>query len=302
MPSPIILIGPTASGKSALAEQLARREGYEILSADSMQVYRGMDIGTAKPTTHDREGIVYHGLDLVNPDKPFSTGLWLDHARQALQDCATRGRRMIIVGGTGLYIKALLHGLDAPTANPEARARYETLFAAQGIGALYEEANRLSPNALSSLNADDRINPRRVMRLLEKLHGAHIPKKPPEKPVLDVSATPVYCLHVDSPTLSERIAHRVEKMFTQGLLDEVRELHQRYPDASLNLPLFKAIGYAEALAVLTGDMTELQAKDAIIIRTRQYARRQRTFFRHQLKRTFNYHLPRECLNLRFTEA
>jgi len=290
--SPLILVGPTASGKSALAERLARREGFEILSADSMLVYWGMDIGTAKPTAQERDGIFYHGMDLVNPDEKFSTGLWLEHARKALEDCATRGHRMLVVGGTGLYIKALLQGIDAPTADPEARKRYETLFAEKGIGALHEEANRLSSYALSTLNADDLKNPRRVIRLLEKLsviereRSTGFPACATEKhyatPLLDASATTVLCLSEEPAILAQRIAFRVEKMFADGLLDEVRGLYARYRHAPPDSALFKAIGYAEAVAVINGTLTETQAKEIIVTRTRQYARRQRTFFRHQL--------------------
>jgi len=287
----ILLAGPTASGKTAIAEWIARNHpGFEILSADSMQVYRGMDIGTAKPSLATRKEIRYHGLDLANPNEPFSTGLWLDHATKALQECTARGNRMIVVGGTGLYFRALLQGIDASTADTAARARGEALLASGGMDALRAEIHRLDPDALATLNADDSRNPRRLLRLLEKLatpSACTIHHSP-----LTIHHSPLFLLSLPSAILRERIAQRIEQIFASGLLDETRALLAAYPDwEKSSLPSAHAIGYAEAIAVLRGNMTEPKAKELIAIRTSQYARRQRTFFRHQLSCTSHLAIP-----------
>lgn len=274
------LAGPTACGKTAVAHVLARRLGLEILSADAMLVYRGMDLGTAKPSAAEREGIVYHGIDLADPDEPFSTGLYLQHAAAAVEACAARGGRMLVVGGTGLYLQALRQGLDAAgTADPGRRAYWSARLREEGLESLRAELERRVPGCLARL-ADGR-NPRRVARALERLDQGLDPVAHAEWASSAAVAAEVAmpALGCDSARLARRIEERIGRMFAEGLLEEVRGLLRRHPVWSATARA--AIGYAEALAVLEGAMTEAQARERVAARTRQLAKRQRTWFRHR---------------------
>lgn len=281
------LVGPTAAGKTAVAHWLARRQGFEVLSADSMLVYRGMDIGTAKPTPAERSGIPYHGIDLVDPDQPFSVGAFLDHAREAFAACAARGNRMLVAGGTGLYVRALLRGLDAPSPPDTAsRSRWADLLAREGVEGLRTELERMAPGVAARM-ADPR-NPRRLVRVLERLQQGLPPLPTPNRVVRaheglspgGAPLPPLAGLWFEPDALNSRIARRVDAMFADDLLDEVRRLSAAFPVWSETAR--GAIGYAEALAVLAGDATEAEARECIAIRTRQLAKRQRTWYRHQL--------------------
>jgi tRNA dimethylallyltransferase len=288
-------VGPTAAGKTAVAHHLARGQGFEILSADSMLIYRGLDIGTAKPTPRERVGIHYHGLDLVDPDQPFSVGAFLEHARAVFADCAARGVRVLVAGGTGLYVRALLHGLDsAPPADLARRDYWTARLAADGAEALRSEAEHLCPGILDRM--PDARNPRRLIRVLERLEQGADPL--PGAPLAPVSVNgsspsseglgaspcsvtpPLPGLWFEPDVLRRRIAQRVDRMFADGLLDETRRLTAAYPAWSDTARA--AIGYAEALAVLSGELTETVARERIAVRTRQLAKRQRTWYRHQL--------------------
>lgn len=271
-----VLIGPTATGKTAVANELARRMGADVLSADSMLVYTGMNIGTAKPTPAEYVGLVLHGIDLVPPDTTFSVGAWIEAARAAFASAAAHDRALIVAGGTGLYINALLRGLDAPPADAALRAQLTALHAEGGITALQAEAEARSPGSVATLA--DPMNPRRLIRLVERLAAA---------PSLTGGLNRVACqanivagLFVKPEVLAMRIATRIEQMFASGLLDEVVALRARYPHFSKTASL--GIGYAEAMAILDGEMTQEAATARIALRTRHLAKRQRTWFRHQL--------------------
>jgi len=273
-----MLAGATATGKTAAAQLLAERLGCAVLSADAMLVYRGMDIGTAKPSATERGAVPYFGVDLAAPDETFSTGRWLDDAARALAratDAPTGQPALIVVGGTGLYIKALTDGLDGEVADPAARARWQTLFEREGLDALRRALDARSPDALRTLA--DPSNPRRLIRALEHLdaRGAlpqqwHRENTPPP---------PLAVLRLPREQLHARIARRVDAMFKQGLVEEVRALRQAYPVWSATAA--KAIGYAEVGAVLDGTLTLDEAVARISARTRQLAKRQETWFRHQ---------------------
>lgn len=267
-PSAFVLIGPTASGKSAVAQLLAEQTGVSIISADSMNIYRGMDIGTAKPSMEERAHVKTFGVDLADPTENFSVGNWLSAVRPAFQLEKKEGGGSafpIVVGGTGLYVKCLLQGLDdVPTADEALRGRAENMTLAE----LQAEACRAAPEAYAALA--DKENPRRLIRLLEGRKISDSWKT--EMPV-------VVGLHVERDVLHKRIAERVEKMYTGGLLEEARRLTR----LKLSSTAQHAIGYAEAFAVLRGECTEAQAKEKTIIRTRQLSKRQMTWFRNQLK-------------------
>ncbi len=274
------LAGPTACGKTAVAHELARRHGMEILSADSMLVYAGMDIGTAKPSVAERAGIPYYGLDLVSPAEHCSACGFLRAAAQAVRDAEAHGFPLLVVGGTGLYFDLLLHGLDACEPDgtpPEIRARWQAVFEEGGLDALRAEAERRSPGLLVRLS--DPRNPRRILRALERLDQGLEPLAsrdsgaPPD--------VPFPALDIPQEKLAPRIDARIAEMFAAGLLDEVRAVRRAFPVWSDTAA--KAIGYAEAAAVVDGTLDETAARALIAARTRHLARRQRTWFRHKAR-------------------
>lgn len=274
-----LLVGPTAVGKTAVAHQLARQDGYDILSADSMAIYRGMDVGTAKPTAAERAQVAYAGIDLADPGETFNVGSYLAHARVAVSAAAARGRPLLVVGGTGLYIKCLTAGLTAaPGAQPEVRARYQGLFEREGVAGLQDALRKRAPERLAAL-ADPR-NPRRLLRALELAeigHVAAVDSAPAARPHL-------LGLQMDMAHLQERIAARVTAMYAGGLLEEARWLRERTP--VLSATAAHAIGYAEAFQVLDGQLDEKSARLLTAQRTRQLAKRQLTWFRHQATMTW----------------
>ncbi len=272
------LVGPTACGKTAVAHWLACRHGYEILSADAMLVYRGMDIGTAKPTPSERAGIRYHGIDLVEPDQSFSVGQYLEQARTVFEDCARRGARLLVTGGTGLYVQALRQGLDSAPPDEGARRKvWSARLADEGLEALRAEAELLCPGILARM--PDSLNPRRVIRVMERLGQGLNPLPRTFESSSACTGPPMAALHFEPGVLAARIERRVDLMFADGLLEEIRNLRQRSSEWSSTAS--SAIGYAEGLAVLAGGMTTAEARDRIAIRTRQLAKRQRTWYRHR---------------------
>lgn len=272
-----ILVGPTATGKTAVSNELARRLGADVLSADSMLVYRGMDIGTAKPTPAECTGLVMGGIDLVGPDETFSVGTWLEAARTTFDTAVRQGRDVVVAGGTGFYVNALLGGIDAPRANDGIlREKMAAMLERGGVALLRETAELLSPGSVATLT--DPLNPRRLMRLIEKL--SIDPQSVSSHDRVSCRGRVVAGLQVEPPILEKRIGARVEKMFESGLLDEVAALRARYPHFSETAG--KGIGYAEAIAVMDGALSRAEAVERIVVRTRQLAKRQRTWFRHQL--------------------
>ena len=270
-----IIAGATATGKSAAAQILAERIGAAILSSDAMLVYRGMDIGTAKPSVEERGSVPYFGIDLVNPDEPFSTGKWLDSAKPALS--LPENTPLIIAGGTGLYVKAVTEGLDGVEVSERCRCYWRDFLEKEGADRLRALLQAKWPEAYAKI--DDPLNPRRLTRAAELLEtqgrlpdqwGAPDTTRP--RPLIPV-------LSVPRPALHQRIADRIEKMFEQGLAEEVEALRERFPVWSATAR--KAIGYAEVCDWQDGKLSLEEAKEKIRIRTRQLAKRQETWFRHQ---------------------
>ncbi len=266
------LVGPTAVGKSSVAQYLAEQRSASILSADSMLIYRGMDIGTAKPTVAERGDVPYYGVDLAEPDESFN--VW-DYRRDALEALAAlpEGEELIVTGGTGLYVKSLVHGLeDRPGGDAALRAEWERRLADEGIAALQEAVRRAAPERYEALA--DKENPRRLIRALETA-GA-----PPETPSWQSTEEPVLAgLSMEPELLNARIAQRVEEMYAQGLVEEVTRLLER--ERPLSETARQAIGYAEAIALIEGQATQAEAVERTVVRTRRLAKRQRTWFRHQ---------------------
>lgn len=273
--TPIIgIVGPTASGKTDLALALARTWPLEILVADSRQVYRGMDVGTAKPDTVARAAVPHHLLDLVEPDQPFSVAQWVEHARGLIPQIAARGRLPMLVGGTGLYVSALLDGHDyaAQPWSPEVRDRLTDELEATGLTPL---ADRLAAADAELAARTDLDNPRRVLRALERVEAGGGGARPRAHPY----GGRVALIGISRPreALHERIDRRAAWLFDHGLLDEVRDLMAAGQDPGLR-PM-TGHGYGEAAAHLAGGSSLERAIELTARRTRQYAKRQMTWFR-----------------------
>ncbi len=274
LPPLVVIAGATATGKTRLSLRLARAIGdIEIVSADSRQVYRGMDIGTAKVSPSERALVRHHGIDLVDPDEAFSVSLYQRHVLDALATIARRRRIALLVGGTGLYLRAVARGVplaDAPH-DPELRARLEADLVALGLAAL---AGRLQSGAPTVAARTDLSNPRRVVRALERVaaEGDRVPPEPLGYPA------PVLWLglSVEHATHRTWIAHRAAGQYAVGLVREAARLADRFDPS---LPSLSAIGYREAIDVARGRRSTAEALAETIVRTRAYARRQRTWFR-----------------------
>jgi tRNA dimethylallyltransferase len=279
-PPPLaVLVGPTGSGKSDLAMALAAQHAMEILVADSRQVYRGMDIGSAKPSAADRDAVPHHLVDLVEPDQPFTLADWLAAARDRLPQIGERGRLPLVVGGTGLYVNALVDGYDlaAQPWSPETRRRLVDEMEAEGLAPLAERLRRLAP---ATAERTDLRNPRRVLRALERAEAQG-------GGAWSVSASPypgrVAMLAIRRPraVLYQRIDARAAAMFDGGLLEEVRALLARGYGPSL--PPMTGHGYREAVRVLAGEWSVDRAVEVTARHTRQYAKRQLSWFRRDAR-------------------
>lgn len=270
-----ILAGATASGKSAAAQILAEKLGCAIISADAMSVYQGMDIGTAKPGAAERDRVKHFGLDLTTPDRHCSAGMWLaDVTRAAAAAGPEPGCRLIMAGGSGLYIKAATCGLDGRASDPAARSRWQAAFEKGGAEALRAAITARAPDVLEKLS--DPGNPRRLIRALEHLDASGALPANWSRPA---PAPRIAVLRLPREQLHGRIRRRIAEMFRQGFAEEVRALCQRFPQWSPTAA--KAIGYAEARAMIEGAITREAAFERTLTRTRQLAKRQETWFRHQ---------------------
>ena len=322
-PPLLVIAGPTATGKTALALELANHAPIEVISADSRQVYRGLDIGTAKPTLAERKRVPHHLVDIIEPDEVFNAHRFARLARAAIVDIEARGARPVVVGGTGFYIQALLTAspLGATPPDPDLRSRLTHEFETHGPQPLIRRLREIAPNRAAAIDLN---NPRRLIRALEIAESQSRQETSAEPPSLSdvrsplnpspggegrgegssarpplglresrhestrplqpgtTTTIPAYVLglKVEPEILAKRIARRTEQMFKSGLLDEARHLRDRGYDRTL--PALSGVGYAEALAHLDGHLNLPEAIQRTTIRTRQYARRQRTWFRHQL--------------------
>ncbi len=280
-PPLLVIAGATATGKTGLAIDVAERlagEGIptEVISADSRQVFRGLDIGTAKATVDERRGIPHHGLDLVEPDAPFTLADFAAHARATLAGIAVRRGLAILAGGTGLYLRAVARGIatDALPADAGIRARLEAEFLAVGLDPLVERLRAVAPDRAATV---DTHNPRRVVRALEivELDGGAGPLPEPrgyDGPVAWVG------LALDRTTHLAWIGARARAQFDAGLVEEARALRDRFDPG---LPAFSAIGYREAWAVLDGRLSREAAIAEDARRNAAFAKRQRTWFRSE---------------------
>jgi len=274
----IVILGVTASGKSRLAFDLARRLDGEIVSVDSMKVYRRMDIGTAKPSAEVRRQAKYHMIDVVEPSESFSAGLFGEQASAVIEDIRARGKSVIAVGGTALYLKALLFGLfEGPGSDEQIRAELRAEADAVGLVALHKRLGQIDPQAA------DRISPNDAKRIIRALEVYRLTGKPISSLQRQFEATrpmhdwTIVGLRRERAAESRRINARVKKMVEMGLADEVRSLLDE--ERPLSPQARGAIGYAEMIAHLEGKLTLVDAVEQIKKNTRRLAKGQRTWFK-----------------------
>ncbi|HET6168296.1 MAG TPA: tRNA (adenosine(37)-N6)-dimethylallyltransferase MiaA [Marmoricola sp.] len=284
--TPIVaVVGATASGKSDLALDLAERLDGEIVNTDAMQVYRGMDIGTAKLPAAERRGVPHHLLDVLDVTEPATVAEFQRWAREEIADCRARSVVPVLVGGSALYTRAILDVFDFPGTDPAVRARYDALLTEHGPEALHRRLAELDPAAAAGIIA---TNGRRIVRALEVIEITGRPftaTLPP--PTYADPATVQVGVDIDRPTLDARIADRVARMWDQGFVDEVRRL----ADHGLRdgLTANRALGYRQVLAFLDGEITEDEAREQTIAATRRFARRQDSWFRKDERITWIAH-------------
>lgn len=279
MPAKILtIVGPTASGKTRLAVELAQRFHGEVVSCDSMQIYRYMDIGTAKPSLEEMCGIPHHMLDVAEPDENFSAARYVELASACVDDILSRGKLPIVAGGTGLYRDALLAGRTFAAFSGQYREELQRKAASGELPALYEELQRIDPERAEKLHPADE---KRILRALEvwyetgktiTQHDEESRLQPPRYDAVSIGLS-----FVDRADMWDRIDRRVDEMMAAGLADEVRSLLARGIPASCTA--MQAIGYKELVTALEGERPLLDAAEEIKLRSRQYAKRQLTWFR-----------------------
>jgi tRNA dimethylallyltransferase len=271
----IVICGATATGKSDLAVSLAKEIDGEVINADSMQLYKGMDIGTAKITVEERQGIPHHLMDLLDVSEDANVAWYQENAREKISEIHSRGKSAIIVGGTGLYIKAILDDLNFPDTDPVVRTALELEYATKGIGPLFERLEKLDPAAALAI---DRANSRRVIRALEviEITGQPFTANLPRKESTKYPDALQFGLVMDREILSDVISSRVERMWEGGLVAEVERLIES--GITRGTTAQKALGYSQVIAFKEGKISEEEAIDETKRATRQYARRQETWF------------------------
>jgi tRNA dimethylallyltransferase len=274
---PILLAGPTAVGKSDIALALAERIGGEIISVDSMQVYRGLDIGTAKPSAEDRKRVPHHLINVVELTEAFDAASFVHRAAQAIQDIIARGRQPILCGGTGLYFNALLNGLGtAPSGNPRLRAKLDS----EPLRVLLAELEDRDPATFQRIDTSNR---RRVVRALEVIRLTGIPfsqQRAAWEPSARVPDLPAYGFTRVRDDLVQRIDARVDYMFAAGLVEETKALLRH--GLETNRTALQALGYRQVFEHLLGERSLSDTIALIKTRTRQFAKRQMTWFRRQM--------------------
>ena len=281
MSAPLIIIcGPTATGKSDLALEVAQKYNGEIINADSMQLYKGMDIGTAKLSMEERRGIPHHLLDLLRVNQDASVAQYQSLARTAVDEIRSRGKAAVIVGGTGLYIKSIIDEMNFPETDPEIRKNLESESELLGTAALFDRLQRLDPEAALAIEP---ANTRRIIRALEVIevtgqpYSANLPS--------DTSLKYPDALHIglamERSSLAPRIESRVHRMWESGLVAEVESLITQ--GLLEGATAQRAIGYAQVIAMKRGDLSEAQAVEETIVATRQYVRRQETWFKRDAR-------------------
>lgn len=283
LPPAIFLMGPTASGKTVLSVQLAQQLNAEIISVDSALVFKGMDIGTAKPTLEERAGIVHHLIDILDPVEGFSTGAFRVRALELMADITARGKLPLLVGGTMLYFNSLFYGLaELPTADIELRKQLDAEANRIGKAAMHAKLQAVDPAAAACIHPND---PQRVQRALEvqvlsgkTITQLHNEAKTEQIPYQQIKLTVALR---DRSVLHEKIARRFKQMLQQGFVAEVEALYHR-GDLTEQMPSVRAIGYRQVWSYLAGEINVEEMQDKGIIATRQLAKRQFTWLRREM--------------------
>lgn len=269
----IAIVGPTAVGKTSLSLEIAEKLSAEIINADAMQIYKGMDIGTAKLALSERRGISHHQIDVLDPEEEASVSAYQKQTREIINDLLNKKIQPILVGGSGLYVNSVLEDLEFPGTNLEIRAKYEEILEEQGVEVLYEMLERIDKEAAQNILPN---NARKIVRALEvnELTGNNFNAKLPEP-------SPVFSdvrIALDMPRdlLDARIAERVHQMFKDGFVEEVKSLEPKLRKGKTAL---RALGYSQVLSLLNGEITEQEAITLTINATKKFARRQLSWFR-----------------------
>lgn len=271
----IVVVGSTGTGKSALAVELARRLHGEVINADSMQLYRGMDIGTAKVTAAEQRGVRHHLFDVLDVTEEASVAIYQQQARETIADIRARGRTPVLVGGSGLYVRAAIDEIEFPPTDLQVRRRLNRRLEDEGASALRQELRRADPDSAAAIHDDRRlVRALEVVQLTGRTFSSYMPQRiytPSMEPVVQ------FGLSMPRAALAQRIEHRVQQMAQSGLLREVQDLQSRGlregPTAG------RAIGYQQFLSVLDGRLSENEAVEETAAATRRFAKRQQTWFR-----------------------
>ena len=274
----IVICGPTASGKTSLSIELAQKIEGEIVSCDSMQIYRYMEIGSAKPTKEEMKGIKHHLIDCVLPNERYHVARYKKEAEVAIENISQQGKVPIVVGGTGLYLNSLIYGIEYPQIefNETYRKYLENRVEKEGLAILYQEAREIDPQAMLTISKNDK---KRILRVLEIYHATGKTKTELEiesrknEVIYDYR---IFALDWPRDELYTRINRRVDQMIEQGLVEEVQSLLQKFPEAPTAM---QALGYKEIREYLQGNMTKEESIEKIKQETRRYAKRQLTWFR-----------------------
>lgn len=274
----IVICGPTASGKTALSIELAKQINGEIVSADSMQIYKDMDIGTAKPTKEEMQGIKHYLIDLVSPDERYSVADYKQDAKKAIREILKKGKVPIIVGGTGLYVDSLIYEIEYPNIefDEKYREKLEKEVEEKGLEELYEKAKEVDVEATKKISKNDK---KRILRILEIYHatGKNKTEQEIESRKKEVEFDyKVYALNWDREKLYERINKRVDIMIEQGLIKEVKNVYEKYNEFPTAM---QGLGYKEVVEYLENKTTKEEMVEKIKQETRRYAKRQMTWFR-----------------------
>lgn len=287
-PKVIVIVGPTASGKSDCAIELAKRIDGEIVSADSMQIYKEMNIGTAKVTNEEMSGVKHYMINIVNPDEDFNVAMYKKMAEEALEEIASKGKTPIVVGGTGLYINTLVNGIEFSEIDKdeEYRKELEKKVSVEGIDGIYEELKSVDPEAA---NIIDKNNVRRVIRALEiyKVTGktkTELDKESIKETKFDFL---MYGIKTDREELYNRINKRIDYMMEQGLVSEVEELNKKY---KMSKTALQGLGYKEVIEYINENCNYDEMIEKLKMETRRYAKRQMTWFKRDERITW---VPKE---------
>lgn len=277
-PKVIVICGPTASGKTSLSIDLAKKIDGEIISCDSMQIYKDMNIGSAKPTKEEMQGVTHYLIDYISPEERYSVARYKKEAEEAIKDILSKGKTPIVVGGTGLYVNSLVYGIEYNEIeiDMEYRNKLEKIAAKEGLSSLFEMAKKIDPEAMKIISKNDK---KRILRVLEIYHATGKTKSEQEAESRKNEVKydyKVFVISMNRDKLYERINKRVDIMIEHGLIEEVKQLLKKYKKFPTAM---QALGYKEVKEYLDGFIAREEMIEKIKMETRRYAKRQLTWFR-----------------------